>query len=387
MNIYSIKEILKATNNFLDTDVKSKVKKNIQISNEKIPTNTQTIIIEAEKTLSLEKKNNKNTEMPLILENQIPTTNTINQFNYKIKIKNEVKDHMINELHVYLKKKIKKNTLKLIIDEKLKIKNLKNKILFLIQKEKKLSTNYQALKNNYELVIQNNEILKVDKNNLQNNLNKVIKNKKYFELENKKLKFNLNEIENKNKTTNIVNNNLRRVFAQINSIKDLLIIENKKFKDNLSVLQDNLEKSLLKNRSFEINNSELKNTISRYIVKYKEIQEKIKLIENSKNLKPEEDVQQVKFYQDENIRLSSELLLTRKKNETIKINLDNNELEKQKISNKIKELNNTITGKSNIISSPITKEISPEIQKDINNLNDTEQKSLDEVINRIFAKT
>ena len=36
------------------------------------------------------------------------------------------------------------------------------------------------------------------------------------------------------------------------------------------------------------------------------------------------------------------------KNETIKLNLNNIELEKQKISNKIKELNNTITGKSNI---------------------------------------
>ena len=81
MNIYSIKEILKATNNFLDSDVKIKVKKNIQVSNEKIPTNTQAIISEAENALTLKKKNNKNTEIPLVLENEIPANNIINQFN------------------------------------------------------------------------------------------------------------------------------------------------------------------------------------------------------------------------------------------------------------------------------------------------------------------
>ena len=53
---------------------------------------------------------------------------------------------------------------------------------------------------------------------------------------------------------------------------------------------------------------------------------------------------------------------------------------------KIKELNNTITGKSNVISSPIIKESPVEVQKDISKLNDKEQKSLDEVISRIFKK-
>ena len=83
----------------------------------------------------------------------------------------------------------------------------------------------------------------------------------------------------------------------------------------------NLQESLIKIRSFEVNNSELKKTISRYIINYKKLQEKINLIENSKNLKSEFNRKQVKFYQDENIRLSSELLLARKKNETIKLNL------------------------------------------------------------------
>ena len=97
-------------------------------------------------------------------------------------------------------------------------------------------------------------------------------------------------------------------------------------------------------------------------------------------------MKKVKFYQDENIRLSSELLLARKKNDTIKENLNNIELEKEKISNKIKELNNSIKNKSNVISPNITKEALVETKKDIKKLDDKENKNLDEVINRIFSK-
>jgi len=344
MNIYSIKEILKATNNFLDPDVKSKVKKKTQVSKENMPINTQNIIREAEKALTLEKKDNKNIETPLVLKNEIQISKTINQFNYKIKIKHEVKDLMINELYNYLKKKIKKNTLKLIIEEQLEKKNLENKINFLKQKENQLTIDYQTLKNVYELALEDNKTLKIDNNNLRNNL------------------------------------------GQASIIKEQLDIDNEKLKINLKEQKINLDESLEKNRSFEINNNELKNTISRYILNYKKLQEKITSLDNSKNLQFEDEIKKIKFYQDENIRLSSELLLARKKNETIKVNLNDIELEKQKISNKIKELNNSITGKSNIISPNIIKEIPTETQKDIDKLNDTEQNNLDEVINRIFSK-
>jgi hypothetical protein len=254
-----------------------------------------------------------------------------------IKIKPEIKDHMINELFIYLKKKIKKNTLKLIIEEQLIKKNLENKINFLKQKDNQLTIDYLKLKNNYESVLENDKILKINNNNLQNNLDQVT-------TVNEELKINLKEQK----------------------------------------LQ--LDESLQKNRSFEINNSELKNTLSRYVINSKKLQEKVNLLKNSNNLDFEDEVKKVKFYQDENIRLSSELLLARKKNETIKVNLNDIELEKQKISNKIKELNNSITGKSNVISPNIIKEIPVETQNKDIKLNDKEQKSLDEVISKIFAK-
>ena len=102
------------------------------------------------------------------------------------------------------------------------------------------------------------------------------------------------------------------------------------------------------------------------------------------NMKHENILQKIKEFNPDIVLVG--FTITDTGGDPPKLNLNNIELEKQKISNKIKELNNTITGKSNIISSPIIKESPVDARKDISNLNDKEQKSLDEVINRIFAK-
>ena len=350
MNIYSIKEIVKATNEFLDPDNNSEIKKKIKIPESKIPPNTKSIIIEAEKALISEKINTQNTNKPLILKNEIPADNTIDQLNYKINIKPEVKDHIISELYSYLQKKVKKNTLKLIIDQQLEIKNLKNRINFLQQNEVRFKNDYQVSKENYAMLLYNNEILKINNNTLQNNLNQVAKNKNQLDL------------------------------------------ENKEFKLNLKSLEIELKESVRKNRSFEINSHELKSTISRYITSYKKLQVEKKELSNSEDLKSDDEVKKVKFYQNENIRLSSELLAAQNKNKVIKENLNNIELEKEKISNKIKELSSTIVGKSNVLPSTFVreksaiKENSTEAEKDINNQTDNDKKRLDDVINKIFAK-
>ena len=349
MNIYSIKEIVKATNKFLDPDINSE-KKKLKVTEGKIPPNTKSIIIEAEKALISETVNTKNMSKPLVLKNEIPASNTIEQLNYKINIKPEVKDHIINELYSYLKKKIKKNTLKLIIDQQLEIKNLKNRINFLQQNEVRLKNDHQTFKENYTMLLYNNEILKINNESLQNNLDQVARSKNQLDSENKELKLNLKKLETE------------------------------------------LEESVQKNRSFEINSHELKSTISRYIDSYKKLQDEKKQISNSQDLKSNDEVKKVKFYQNENIRLSSELLTALKKNKVIKENLNNIELEKEKIANKIKDLSTTIVGQSNVVPTTFVREIPniekdpSEAEKDINNQTDGDRKKLDDVINRIFAK-
>jgi len=388
MKIYSIEEIVKATNNYLNPKPEALLKKNNATKKIKLSSESESIIIEAEKSILQQEKNIQNVEKTLVLKNEISTTTNskINSLNYKIKIKPELKDHMINELYLYLKRKVTKNTLKLIIEEQEEIRNLKNKINFLKQIENKLKNNYEILKNQHESALEYNKELQINKKQLnienkelkinndviQNDLNEVTKIKEKLDIENKELKIN--------------NDVLQNDINEVGKNKENLDINNKKLKINLKETKKNLKDSLEKNRSFEINSAELKNTLSRYIVNSKKIQEKLNLVEESKNLKLEKEAKQVKFYQDENIRLSSELLSTQKKNEITKENLNNIEIEKEKISNKIKDLNKSIEEKTNIISSPLIRDASVDAKKNVDKLDDKEQKSLDEAISRIFAK-
>ena len=185
-----------------------------------------------------------------------------------------------------------------------------------------------------------------------------------------------------------------------------LINEYRENNEELKLNLNNLEKKLLeKDRYFKINNDELKKTLSRYITNYKNLEEKLDLFaETKKNFNKiiidkqvhDEILSKVKFYQEENTRLSSEMVKIKKNYQTIKDNLDDVENQKNDIFKKIKELNYSLT-KNNVIGTPYLKEIvedasiSSKILNDITNtnLNDKKNKNeknnnLDEVISNIF---
>jgi len=383
MKIYSIKEIVKATNSFLKSETKPLPKKSKRIKDIKLPPETESIIVEAESTILDENK-----KRLLSLKNEVlnVSQNSIDSFNYKIKIKPEVKDHMINELYLYLKKKVRKSTLKLIIDEQLEIKNLKNKVDILKKTEANLKNSYQTLKNDHESVLLDNKNLEINKVQLNSEINEL-------RISNEVLQNNLNQVTENNKQLNkvivelkIENNIQHNNLNQVTESNKQLDIENKDLKADFDKTKNDLNKNIEKNRSNEIHNSELKNTVSRYIVNTKKIQERLDLAEKSNYLKLEAQTEKVKFYQEDNVRLSSELLAAQKKNITIKENLNFIETEKEEISNKIKELNKSIDEKTNIIPSNFIKQSLVKTEEQNETLNDNEQKSLDEVINRIFSK-
>ena len=333
MNIYSIKEIVEATNNILNPKEENK------ISNKSNTSRT------------IEKK--EIFKKPLILKTEVSekTDNFKKPSNFKFSIKPEIKDNMISEIYLFLKKKVKKNTLKVIIDEQIEIRNLENTINFLKKNKDELIYKYEVLNSKYKFTLG-----VLDKANKKNGELMIENND--LKISNQKLKDDLNDIIHE---------------------KDELIKQKEKSQFDLRELE-------LKNRNFVINNSELKNTISRYINNSKKISEKLNSVENSKNLELEIINKKVKFYQDENVRLSGELLSIQRKNENIKINLTDIELEKEKISNKIKELNKSIEQKNNVVSTTFAKKNYSNLNEDMENLNDKEQKSLDEVISRIFNK-
>ena len=323
MKIYSIEEIVEATNNILN------------------PSQIDKQSLKKERTTEKE-----SFTKPLVLKKEIflETKEKVENLNQKIEIKDEMKNDMINEIYGLLKKKVKRHTLKLIIEEQLEIKNLKKEIEFLKKDKNELIYNLKELEKKYNLIHRSYENLKIENQELQNNLYLAVSEKEKITKENKLLK-----------------ENDKQKKLEINNLNE-------------------------KNRSFQINNAELKNTVSRYIVNTKKIQDKLNNLEKSKDLILDEKNKKLEFYQEENIRLSSELISSRRKNDNIKTNLADIEIEKQKISDKIKELNKSIEEKTNVYSTNFPKEKPRVVEKNIENLTDREQKSLDEVISRIFKK-
>ena len=108
-------------------------------------------------------------------------------------------------------------------------------------------------------------------------------------------------------------------------------------------------------------------------------------------------INKIKFYQDDNARLSNDLFNIKKKYNKIKDYLNANEKEKDDIYKKIQELNNSLIN-NNIVETPFFKERSTEVSIDTKTPNDTnnaeslnKKKSpksindLDQVINDIFG--
>ena len=384
MRIFSIKEITDATIKLLEPDTVVKSKTNNLKSQKKLNFESEKKNSDREKNILKNKKKIQNIQKPLVVKNEILENPNYHpdSLNNKNKITTEVKDHIINELYDYLKKKVKKQTLKIILENRLEIKNLQNKIDVLKLDRDKLTNDYLELENKYKDILYKYKILKNDIQILSNENNQL-------KIDNEKISKSINEIEIKNKeidNKNIIINNdnkrLEELIYQLSNTNKELIVQNNDLKEKLDKEETNLDIVNQKNRSFEINNSELKNTISRYIINTKKINEKINSLEKSSQLEIEEKNKKIKFYQDENVRLSSELLSSENKNTMIKVNLSDIETEKAKISDKIKELSKSIDEKTNIVSTSFKKENLEISEK----LNDKEQRSLDEVIGRIFQK-
>ena len=252
------------------------------------------------------KKENKH-QHPLLLVNEISNdtiSKTKNSFpndlvandvnsrkNYEIndKIKNEI----IIKIHNFFKKKIKKHTLKLIVDQQIEIKKFQKEISHLNEKKK---------------------ILKTSNHNFLSNINKVTEDKK------------------------------------------MLTEKNKKIQEELFSQKSNFQKS--------------------------------NLLHNSNSEKLAELNNQLNFHQDENLRLSSELFNSHKKYNVIKKQLHDFELQKKQLSNKIQELNDTVS-KSNLVIPSFINVLPPEVTEtteDIKKLKKNDITHLNTSINKIFSK-
>ena len=178
-------------------------------------------------------------------------------------------------------------------------------------------------------------------------------------------------------------------------------LKNENLKSSMRELDLKLKTISDHNEKLISNNTELKDTITRFIKHNKNMQNNIELLKKeqaeSKIIKSQiiELTDQIKFYQEDNIRLSSEVLNIKKKYEIIKDNLNSVDREKNNIYKQIQELNNSLTT-TNIVGTPFVKDkvkedtINSKILNDISKSNldkesiKSETEDLDKEINDIF---
>ena len=307
---FSTSEIIKASDDILNTPSKSSKINNIKIT-----------------------KNNYSS--PLLLVNEIsknasPKANMsfINNLNKNnININEKIKNEIINELYNFFKKKIKKNTLKIIFDQQIEIKKFQKKIEYLNESKKILENNNHDLQSNLNQIIEDKKILENNNHDLQSNLNQIIEDKKVLENNNHDLQSSLDKIIEE---------------------KEMLIEKNTRAQEELSL-------------------------------------EKSNLLNNSNNEKLTELNNKLKFYQDENLRLSRDLSNSQETHHIIKKQLNDFEKQKNQISNQIQELNNSVS-KSNLITPTFVNELPPEASQDLKNLNNQDMTNLNETIKKIFKK-
>jgi len=399
LSIYSIKEILEASDNILTSPTKNEDasflddgiidnKKRINISVDKpltlrnadtkknIPTDIEKIILEAENS-QLKNK---------ITINELPDNNKTEALLVENKISHK---ELIDDLYKKFGKKIKKNTLQLILELKKNINFLTKNISDLKQDKKEIE------KNNINL---NNNILELKSNekNLESNLKQSIGGFNSLYDKHKSLKLNFNVLEEDqlykqkkiNETSELsqkLENKIKNLDEQLIEYKDnesILVSKVKKL-ENYILINDNSNEELTnKNDILKKKNQELKvkldavghidvylEEITQLKLKNKDLEntiEKLKSYEdnNDQNLNIINELEnKIKYYQEENIRISNQLYEANKRFDIIKSEIEVLQDQRSSLITKINSVNDVI-GNSKIITNVFN---SPEsIKNEIN---------------------
>ena len=473
INVYSIKDILEASASILKSSNKKKdnVLLNANIAENKkylgmnkdkplllkntdfkenIPTDIEKIILETENS-QLKIKNIENKKIENIEKKDPSVQNKISQ-----------KD-LIDDLYKKFGKKIKKNTLQLILELRKDITLLTNNIFHLKLNKKQIEQKNIQLNKNIHY-------LNDTESNLQNNLEKSINGFNKLNHQHKNLKLDYNNLENNliesnkklNNSTEVnnqLNNNLKRSKESFNSLYD----NHKNLKLNFNTLEEdlnykkrklnisgefndelenkikNLEEKLIEykdnelnlsskvkklenhifinkttydelvnqNSALEKNNTELKtkldsvghidiylNEINQLKLKNKDLEntiDKLKSYEdnNDQNLNIIKELEnKIRYYQEENIRISNQLYETNKRFDIIKSEIEVLQDQRSSLISKINSVNDVI-GNSKIVTNVFQNNQIKNNQITIDDpaIKKVEKtKNLDEEILNIFSK-
>ena len=414
LKIYSMKEIVDASNKILESEDNNNdlVIKPINNAKEKylseksLPKDIESIISKAE-NLQIHSKENNSTNISNHEEK-----NSSEEFKVS-------RDELVESMYKTFSKKIKKNTLKLILElreevifstkkisslKKLKkleqdsIKILKKDIIDLEQIQNQIKDNFEKsqndfifLKKQHEDLNKEHDSLKEQHENLNLQYNSLKMEHKNSNIENVSLKNNLSDLNNiltqlRNENITLKNDNIK-INAQLNDYRKKEIETKSKIKEN--------EEISLVIKSLEINNHETKNTLSIYARKNEELQneinelktEPINVEDNNYLADIKELKNKVKHYQDENIRISNEFVESNKKFEITKESLNELQNHRSGLIEKINSINEVIKNE-NIVTSVFHSDLEKDKIKvvDSNKPAKTNKNDLDEKIKNIFIK-
>ena len=264
------------------------LKKEIQVSEfNEIPDRVEKIIIEAEKKQSL--KSNQQT-INFISENK--------NYDYQ---------KIVDELYVLLKKKIKKNTLKLIVDLRNNIIELDKKINFSKIKEIKFIKKNKLLREDIKNLVDLDNKLRNDLKD--KNLNIDLLNKNSVKQNEQIIKLRNINIESKSKLDSSLNQNL-----QLDNFNKLLEKDNDKLKSQIDIFQTQIKD--LKNRNEEFNSK-----INAFRNQNLKLEEKNKILEKNQdrlNLDIETYQNQIKQLEQINNEANLEINELKRNNDLIK---------------------------------------------------------------------
>ena len=357
IKIFSIIEIIDASKSLIDHDEVNKKKlitdepilikdhnkvfdatsepRDEKIFKNSIPKDIENIILEAENSQITNKPTNEYRQGDLHSSNELKVTI----------------DELVESMHKTFSKKIKKNTLKLILELREEIIFLTKNISLLENKKKEEEFNKVILKKDFfDLRYRENE-LKNDIKNIQTNFS-------LLREQNENLNLDYTLLKEQNKNLNLDYALLKEQNRKLN--EEHILLKNNFFGLRKILIQLKEQTIILRNNNIKINTQ--LNKVNQNKGEEEKLRERNKVLEkninylkvNTNNHNQEDNINnlenKIKYYQAENIRISSKLVESDKRFETAKESL--NELQKHK-SDLIEKINsiNEVIKNENIITS------------------------------------
>ena len=388
ISIYSIEEIIQASENILSASSKkiNSKENHDSINKEKISTENLLVL---KKDLEITPEAPKDIESIIVEAEKAQSKNKLNklsQRNHKkhTPTKNIIKtEDVVNQLYNLFNKKIKKNTLKLIVDLRYEISSLDEKIITLKEREKKIKLNNKLLNEEISNLTDHVKNLKdtIKKKDLEiNSINqKLIDNQNkiiHLETNNSELNSKIDIYQNqiiqlKNENNELENNNneLKNNNSELNSKIDIYQNQIIQLKNENKELNDELAKSLDNQEIIDKNNQDLNLKLDE-LESLKVFKHEAQIL-NQKNsdlqitldnlkvvdVKNKNDLdiikvleEKVSFYQEENVRISNDLIESRKKYDITKNQIQGFEDQRSTLLDKINSVNEVIQNEKVVTS-------------------------------------